>query len=194
MTQIPDQARNLFSLSSFIDEHGRHQARLARTMYESMAKNHSLDSRLSESFLSELTRFIRVHQYPQIPKGNQAWEVGVRTDSTVLSILNQEQLGGLQVFKDNKWIPVKPMADSLIINLGDMMQAITNNLYTSHRVRVKKQEDRISINYFVFPQFDCTIQSSKYNPFTYKSFEAQAQKEIETLGFKVGLDNFKLNA
>ncbi|PPR96902.1 hypothetical protein GOBAR_AA23783 [Gossypium barbadense] len=87
-----------------------------------MAKNHSLDSRLSESFLSKLTRFIRVHRYPQIPKGNQAWEVGVHTDSTVLSILNQEQLGGLQVFKDNKWIPVKPMADSLIINLGDMMQ------------------------------------------------------------------------
>ncbi|KAK8282160.1 hypothetical protein V6Z11_D08G007800, partial [Gossypium hirsutum] len=170
----------LDSFTSLIDEYGRHQARLARTIYESMAKNFGLDSRLSKSYLLESTRFIRVHRYPQIPKGNQAWGVGVHTNSSVLSILKQDQLGGLQVFKDNKWIHVKPIADSLIINL--------------HRVKVKKKEDRISINYFVFPQFDCTIQSSKYKPFTYKSFQAQAQKEIETLGLRVGLDNFKLNA
>ncbi|KAG8484812.1 hypothetical protein CXB51_021537 [Gossypium anomalum] len=166
----------LDSFRSLMDEYGRNQARLARTIYESMAKNLGLDSRLSKSYLSESTGFICVHRYPRIPKGNQAWGAGVHIDSTILSILNQDQLRGLEVFKENKWILVKPIADSLI-----------------HRVKVKKQEDRISINYFVLPQFDCTIQSSKYKPFTYKSFQAQAQKEIKTLGFRVDLDNFKLN-
>ncbi|TYI12711.1 hypothetical protein ES332_A08G006800v1 [Gossypium tomentosum] len=148
---------------SLMDEYGRHQARLARTIYESMAKNLGLDSRLSKSYLSESTGFIRVNRCPRIPKGNQAWGVGVHTDSTLLSILNQDQLGGLEVFKENKWILVKPIADSLIVNLGDMIQTISNDLYTSakHRVKVKKQEDRITINYFVFPQFDCTLQSPK---------------------------------
>ncbi|KAA3471722.1 gibberellin 2-beta-dioxygenase 8-like [Gossypium australe] len=144
----------LLEFKSLIDEYGRHQARLARTIYESMAKNHSLDLRPSESYLSELTGFIRVHRYPQIPKGNQAWGVGVHTASTVLSILNPDQLGGLQVFKDNKWIPVKPIADSLIINLGDMMQS-------------KCEEVRgPNLNKLFCVSTICTIQSSKYNPFT----------------------------
>ncbi|MBA0644885.1 hypothetical protein Goklo_013056, partial [Gossypium klotzschianum] len=82
-----------------------------------MAKNLGLYSRLSKSYLLESIGFISVHRYLQIPKDNQAWGVGVHTDSTVLSILKQDQLGGLQVFKDNKWIHVKPIADSLIINL-----------------------------------------------------------------------------
>lgn len=74
-------------------------------------------------------------------------------------------------------------------------QAISNDKYVSvkHRVRVNKQVDRISINYFVFPELDCTIQSSNYKPFTYKDFHAQGQTDIETLGYKVGLEGFKLN-
>ncbi|XVF69022.1 hypothetical protein PTKIN_Ptkin11bG0047700 [Pterospermum kingtungense] len=191
--QFEDPLLDSFRL--LLDEYGRHLARLARTIYEAMAKNLDLDPRQSKSYLSESTGFIRVHRYPPISQGNQAWGIGVHTDSSVFSILNQDQLGGLEAFKGNEWVPVKPIANTLIINLGDMMQAISNDEYVSvkHRVRVNKQEDRISINYFVFPDLDCTIRSSRYEPFTYKDFHAQSQKDIETLGFKVGLESFKLN-
>ncbi|XVE79377.1 hypothetical protein DITRI_Ditri14bG0053700 [Diplodiscus trichospermus] len=160
-----------------------------------MAKNLNLDPRQSKSYLSESTGFVRVHRYPRISPGNQAWGAPVHTDSSVLSILNQDQLGGLEAFRGNKWLPVKPIANTLIVNLGDMMQAISNDEYLSvkHRVRVNNQKDRISINYFVFPDLDCNIQSSRYKPFTYKDFHAQAQRDIETLGFKAALESFKLN-
>lgn len=105
-----------------LDEYGRHLARLARTIYEAMAKNLNLDPSQSKSYLSESTGFIRVHRYPPISQGNQAWGVGVHTDSSVFSILNQDQLGGLEALKGNKWHHVKPIANTLIINLGDMMQ------------------------------------------------------------------------
>ncbi|XP_017982597.1 PREDICTED: gibberellin 2-beta-dioxygenase 8 [Theobroma cacao] len=198
LSQLPQFQVEDSLLDSFrylLDEYGRHQARLARTLFEGMAKSLNLDPRLSKSYISEATGFIRVHRYPRISEGSQAWGVGVHTDSSILSILNQDQLGGLEAFRENRWFPIKPIANSLIINLGDMMQAISNDKYVSvkHRVRVNKQVDRISINYFVFPELDCTIQSSNYKPFTYKDFHAQGQTDIETLGYKVGLEDFKLN-
>ncbi|OMO90432.1 Oxoglutarate/iron-dependent dioxygenase [Corchorus olitorius] len=185
----------LDSFRLLMEEYGRHQARLARTIFEALSKNLKLDPVKTKSYLSEATGFIRVHRCPRIAEGSQAWGVGVHTDSSVFSILNQDQVGGLEVFTHNKWLPVKPIANTLIVNLGDMMQAISEDEYLSvkHRVRVNKQEDRISLNYFVFPDYDTVIHSSKYGPFTYTEFFQQAQKDIETVGFKVGLAGFKSN-
>lgn len=44
------------------------------------------------------------------------------TDSDFLTILHQDQVGGLQLVKDGKWISVKPNPEALIINIGDLFQ------------------------------------------------------------------------
>lgn len=44
------------------------------------------------------------------------------TDSDFLTILHQDQVGGLQLVKDGKWISVKPNPKALIINIGDLFQ------------------------------------------------------------------------
>ncbi|KAJ9154045.1 hypothetical protein P3X46_027423 [Hevea brasiliensis] len=115
------------------------------------------------------------------------------TDSSVLSIMNQEQVGGFELLKDDKWLQVEPIPDALILNLGDMMQAISNDGYKSvkHRVKPNKYGERYSICYFVFPAEGSVIQSPKYKPFTYSDFQAQVQQDIKTMGFKIGLDRFK---
>ncbi|CAK7330557.1 unnamed protein product [Dovyalis caffra] len=178
-----------------LEEYGRHLARLATTIFGAMAKNLNLDAEKSKSYLSESTGFIRVYRYPQCSRESEAWGMNVHTDSSVLSILNQDQVGGLQVLKDDKWLHVKPIPNSLIFNLGDMMQAMSDDQYTSvkHRVKVNKDEERFSICYFVFPAEGSVIQSSKYKPFTYSDFQSQVQQDVKTLGFKVGLERFKLN-
>jgi isopenicillin N synthase-like dioxygenase len=61
-----------------------------------------------------------------------------------------------------------------------------------HRVRLNEHRDRISIGYFVFPKEDSVIQSANYKPFTYGDFQAQVHQDVKTLGFKVGLERFKL--
>ena len=61
----------------------------------------------------------------------------------------------------------------------------------SHRVKVNKHRERISICYFVFPGEDVVIESSKYRPFTYNEFRAQVQQDIKALGYKVGLARFE---
>jgi isopenicillin N synthase-like dioxygenase len=52
--------------------------------------------------------------------------IDIHTDSSVMTILNQYEVGGLEVLKDNEWLQVKPIPDTLIVNLGDMMQVRLN--------------------------------------------------------------------
>jgi gibberellin 2-oxidase len=48
------------------------------------------------------------------------------TDSDYLTILSQDEVGGLQLMKDSKWVAVKPNPDALIVNIGDLSQVRLN--------------------------------------------------------------------
>ncbi|XP_050368227.1 gibberellin 2-beta-dioxygenase 6-like [Argentina anserina] len=181
-----------------LEEYGRHLGRIGRTLYEGMSKNLSLDPNESDTKLSESTGLVRVYRYPQWAsksknQNKSTWGMDVHTDSSVLSILNQDEVDGLEVLKDNQWFTVKPIPNTLVVNLGDMMQAISDDKYKSvkHRVKVNEYRERISICYFVFPDEGSVIQSSIYKPFTYSDFQGRVQQDIKTIGYKVGLDRFK---
>lgn len=89
-----------------------------------MLKNLGLDPIESKSNLSNSTGSVRVYRYPRCSNSNSAWGLDVHTDSSVVSILIQDDVGGLEVLKDNDWFTVKPIPNTLIINLGDMMQVL----------------------------------------------------------------------
>ncbi|KAF7833778.1 protein PMR5-like [Senna tora] len=147
--------------------------------------------------MSESTGNVRVYRYPHIPKNGEednddsvGWGMEAHTDSSVISILNQDdQVSGLEVFKDHHWLTAKPIPNTLIVNLGDMMQAISDDKYKSvtHRVKINKHKERVSVCYFVFPDDEAVIQSSNYKPFTYNDFRAQVQKDVKTVGCKCRL-------
>ncbi|KAK4481838.1 hypothetical protein RD792_012749 [Penstemon davidsonii] len=182
------------SFRSLLEEYGSHQARLAETIFGIMAEDLKFSPTKTKSYLSPPTGFLRVYRYLRCPVPDQRWGINVHTDSSVLSILHQDQVGGLQVYKNNKWLDVKPIHDSLIVNLGDMMQAMSDDCYVSvkHRVKVNKEKERISIGYFVFPEEDAVIQSSKYKPFTYADFQAEKELDLKTVGIKIGLPRFRI--
>ncbi|KAL0404610.1 UNVERIFIED_CONTAM: Gibberellin 2-beta-dioxygenase 6 [Sesamum radiatum] len=179
----------LQSFRSLLEEYGKHQTRLAKTIFSVMAKDLSFPPSKSKSYLSLPTGFLRVYRYLRCPMADRRWGIDSHTDSSVLSILHQDQVGGLQVYKNDKWLDVKPIHNTLIVNLGDMMQAMSNDNYISvkHRVRVNKEKERISIGYFVFPAKDAVIESSRYKPFTYPEFQAAKELDLKTVGVKIGL-------
>ncbi|GLT81724.1 hypothetical protein SLE2022_001590 [Rubroshorea leprosula] len=187
-----DPMINAFRL--LLEEYGRHQVRIAKILYGAMSKNLNLDSKQSQIF-SEPIGYHRIYRYPVSPNPNELSGMEEHTDSSVLTILHQDQVGGLEFFRDNKWLPVKHVPNTLIVNIGDMMQAASDDEYISvkHRVRVNKDEERFSICYFEFPADGAVIHSSKYKPFTYPEFSAQVQEDIKTVGYKVGLPRFKLH-
>ncbi|KAG4923635.1 hypothetical protein JHK87_049175 [Glycine soja] len=200
LSQLPHfsvpQLPTLESIRLLLKDYENHLSRIATTLFEAMANNLDLNLKPSKPYLAENTGMVRVYRYPNCSDANVGWGMEAHTDSSVLSILNQDdEVSGLQVLKDDQWLTVKPISNTLIVNLGDMMQAISDDRYKSvtHRVSINKHKERISICYFVFPGEDVVIESSKYKPFTYNEFRAQVQQDIKALGYKVGLARFQHN-
>jgi isopenicillin N synthase-like dioxygenase len=68
------------------------------------------------------------------------------TDSDYLTILSQDEVGGLQLMKDSKWVAVKPNPDALIVNIGDLSQVRLNFYFQFSLIslRFKLELDEVS--------------------------------------------------
>ncbi|KAJ9146485.1 hypothetical protein P3X46_028744 [Hevea brasiliensis] len=85
--------------------------------------------------------------YPPCPQPEIAMGLPPHSDYGLLTLLIQNHLGGLQVMHKGKWVPINPLPDSIIINIGDHMEILTNGKYKSvvHRAVVNGHGTRISI-------------------------------------------------
>ncbi|TXH66805.1 MAG: isopenicillin N synthase family oxygenase [Thiothrix sp.] len=105
--------------------------------------------------------------------------VGAHTDYGFLTILWQDQVGGLQVRnRAGEWVSAPPVPDTFIVNIGDLVQTFTNDRYisTMHRVINSSGAERYSIPFFIDLDFDALVTAvptcisaenpSKYAPYT----------------------------
>jgi polar amino acid transport system ATP-binding protein len=106
---------------------------------------------------------LRLFNYPSrpVPDGSSAqWGVGEHTDYGLLTMLWQDDVGGLQVRTDDGWIDAPPLPGSFVCNVGDMLDRMTGGRYRSlpHRVRINASgRDRLSIPLFFDPDFDWRV-------------------------------------
>lgn len=105
-----------------------------------------------------------IGMYHYLPSTNQPNEIscGEHTDYGTLTILMQDDVGGLEIkVDDGEWIPAPPIPGTFVINLGDMLEVWTNGSYkaTMHQVRKSKSgRDRISVAYFFGPQLETVVR------------------------------------
>jgi isopenicillin N synthase-like dioxygenase len=106
----------------------------------------------------------RIFNYPYTPQpaapAEPAWGVGEHTDYGLLTILKQDNTGGLQVKSKSGWVDAPPIAGSFICNIGDMLDRLTRGIYrsTPHRVLNLAPRDRLSFPVFFDPNFHAEIQ------------------------------------
>jgi polar amino acid transport system ATP-binding protein len=86
--------------------------------------------------------------------------VGEHTDYGLLTLLLQDDNGGLEVHTEAGWIDAPPVPDSFVCNIGDMLDRMTRGLYrsTPHRVRASARRDRLSFPLFFDPSFHARVQ------------------------------------
>ncbi|CAN6249408.1 unnamed protein product [Urochloa humidicola] len=84
----------------------------------------------------ETTCFLRLNRYPACPFAADTFGLVPHTDSDFLTVLCQDQVGGLQLMKDARWVAVKPHPDALIVNIGDLFQARRGLSYLRRRYYV----------------------------------------------------------
>ncbi|XP_022890661.1 feruloyl CoA ortho-hydroxylase 1-like [Olea europaea var. sylvestris] len=108
-----------------------------------------------KSLLMGSTR-INLNYYPKCPNPDLTIGVGRHSDVSTLTILLQDEIGGLYVRKldSDYWIHVPPIDGSLVINVGDALQILSNGRYKSieHRVIANGNNNRVSVPIFVNPK------------------------------------------
>lgn len=70
-------------------------------------------------FFEDGRSIMRCNYYPPCENAGLTLGTGPHCDPTSLTILHQDQVGGLEVFANNRWLSVKPRPDALVINIGD---------------------------------------------------------------------------
>ena len=116
-----------------------------------------------EPALTENVSSLRLLHYPPHPEADPAREVGcgAHTDWGAITVLAQDDVGGLEIrLPDGTWIPARPVPGALIVNIGDMMQRWTNDLYVStpHRVLNRSARDRYSAAFFFDPAYHTRVE------------------------------------
>ena len=125
------------------------------------------------------------------------------TDAGALTILLQDEVGGLQVSADDAWFDVQPLAGALVVNVGDMTQVWSNDRYRAalHRVRPITDRPRYSIPFFFNPSYetDCAPLTAvigdepKYRAVNWGTFrQARTAGDYADYGKEIQIEDFLL--
>lgn len=107
---------------------------------------------------------LRILGYPPLPANSRPGQLGAgaHTDWGALTILAQDDIGGLEVMNvDGEWIKAQPIPGTFVVNLGDLIPRWTNDLYrsTPHRVcTTQTTRWRYSIPFFYNPRPTAVIE------------------------------------
>lgn len=138
--------------------------RLGHILTEGIALSLGLNrSYFADRYTREPLILFRIFHYPAVTHSTNdsiTWGVGEHTDYGLLTILKQDETGGLEVKSRAGWIAAEPIPGSFVCNIGDMLDRMTGGLYrsTAHRVRSRMNHDRYSFPFFFDPNFNAEVQ------------------------------------
>jgi isopenicillin N synthase-like dioxygenase len=114
-------------------------------------------------YTADPTVLFRIFHYPPSSPQTQDWGVGEHTDYGLVTLLAQDDSGGLQIAapagNGPRWIDAPPIPGTLVCNIGDMLDRLTGGWYrsTPHRVRNLSGHGRLSFPFFLDPGFAAEV-------------------------------------
>jgi isopenicillin N synthase-like dioxygenase len=135
-------------------------ARVSQAVLAGVAQSLGLDaSYFAAGYTADPTILFRIFHYPPSPPQAGSWGVGEHTDYGLVTLLAQDDSGGLQVAAPEGWIDAPPIPGTLVCNIGDMLDRLTGGWYrsTPHRVRNLSGRGRLSFPFFLDPGFAAEV-------------------------------------
>lgn len=164
----PLHGRNLFpagvpGFRETVLEYMDAMTRVGHRVMEGIALSLGLDdSYFRERYTNDPLVLFRIFNYPptSAERDDEAWGVGEHTDYGLLTLLRQDEIGGLEVKSPAGWTPAPPRSGTFICNIGDMLDRMTGGFYrsTPHRVRNPSGRARLSFPFFFDPDFDAEVR------------------------------------
>ncbi|MBL0190357.1 MAG: isopenicillin N synthase family oxygenase [Saprospiraceae bacterium] len=156
-----------------------------KNLLQAIALFLNLDKHYFDTRIHNGNSILRAIHYPPITsEPNSAIRAEQHEDINLITLLVGASAGGLQILtSENEWMNVVPEGEEIVINVGDMLQRLTNNYLksTTHRVVNPPKEEwhipRLSIPFFLHPKADVDLTClpscvSDAHPIQYESITA----------------------
>lgn len=162
---------------------------------------------LRRAFEPSHTSYLRLNYYPvddalAHETGCEA-DLGIHhhTDAGALTVLLQDGVSGLQVYRDGFWHDVTAVPGAFTINIGDMVQVWSNDAYPAalHRVLAMHSAERVSIPYFYNPSYETAVApligEPYYRPIHWGEFRRRrADGDFADYGTEVQISQYRRDA
>ncbi|KAL3535925.1 hypothetical protein ACH5RR_004386 [Cinchona calisaya] len=139
-----------------LEEYTRRLKVIVEALLKAMAKTLDL---AENSFLNQYGErpiiYARYNYYPPCPWPDLVQGLKPHADGTAITILLQdEEVEGLQLLKDDKWVRVPIRPHALLANVGDLVEVMSNGNFKSpvHRAVTNSEKERISVAIFCIPE------------------------------------------
>ncbi|KAM7280116.1 hypothetical protein ACFE04_007250 [Oxalis oulophora] len=179
-----------------------HMKKLGKILFELLSESLGLQPNHLQSMECNKGEIFVFHYYPECPQPELTLGVSKHQDQCFLTILLQDQIGGLQVLHENQyWVDVPPIKGGLVVNIGDFLQVVSNDKLKSvaHRVVANHIGPRISMASFFSgpPKLYGPMKEllSEENPPLYRDFSVEECTSIlktEALGGRPATDYFRI--
>lgn len=162
----PNQYGELEGFAQQMNQHYGLLMAVAKRLMKAMAIALKKPETFFTQYFDDHISVLRLLHYPPRPANThisaETKAAGAHTDYGVITLLTQDNIGGLEVCNaQGEWIAAPPIEDSIVVNIGDLMQRWTNDEYrsTAHRVASPPSDThRYSMPFFVEPRFDTQVR------------------------------------